>query len=92
MGASRRCGYPAEIATLQRRLELLREEREQLIAGTSAAGELASQLVDAEKEQAIYAKSASWLGLPHRRRRAEIEGAHSFPSRTGTVSATTCCQ
>ncbi len=49
---------PAETATLQRRMESLRQEREQLTARAAAAGELATQLAEAEKEQAVYAKAA----------------------------------
>jgi DNA repair exonuclease SbcCD ATPase subunit len=50
---------PAETATLQRRLESIRQEREQLTARAASAGELATQLAEAEKEQAVHAKAVA---------------------------------
>ncbi len=48
---------PAETATIQRRLDSLRQEREEFVARTASAEGLASQLVEAEKEEAVNAKA-----------------------------------
>jgi DNA repair exonuclease SbcCD ATPase subunit len=48
---------PAETATTQRRLEAVRQERDDLVVRAAAVGELTSQLAEAEKEQAAHAKA-----------------------------------
>ncbi len=50
---------PAETATLQRRLESLRQERDELVARSAATDELTNQLAEAEKEQAVHAKAVA---------------------------------
>jgi len=50
---------PAETATLQRRLESVRQERDELATRAAGAEELARQLEEAEKEQAVFAKAVA---------------------------------
>jgi DNA repair exonuclease SbcCD ATPase subunit len=50
---------PAETANVQRRLEAVRQERDDLIARGAAVEGLKGQLAEAEQEQAVQAKAAA---------------------------------